>query len=275
MRVAVTGSSGFIGEHVVSTLLEQGHKVLELGREPCNAAADFKKLDLNDLVDFDFRALGHADVLIHLAWGNLQDFRSMTHVSDELPRHLAFFGRAEDNLPKHIIATGTCLEYGLQSGSLDENAAVAPTLAYAQAKHLLHTLLRESLSPRSITLNWLRLFYVFGINKRRKTLYTLMADAALKGDTQFNMSRGDQIRDFINISETAEIICQLTKSPFDGVLNVGSGRPMSVRQFAEEQILRNNWKLTPQFGEMAVPDYEPMEFWSNRTLLDKTLSKTN
>jgi nucleoside-diphosphate-sugar epimerase len=273
MKVAVTGSSGFIGEYVVKSLLAQGHKILELGRSPSNTAAEFKKLDLNDLESFDFKTLNSTEVLIHLAWANLQDFRSSTHLDDELPRHLAFFDRAKNHLPRQVMGIGTCLEYGLQCGCLDETMAAAPTLAYAQAKNRLYLSLKESLGSCSISLTWLRLFYVYGLNKRRKTLFSLMAEAALKGETHFNMSRGDQIRDFINVTETADIICQLAQKSYNGVLNVGSGRPMSVRQFAEEQIRKNNWKLTPLFGEMSVPDYEPMEFWANRTLLDKTLSK--
>jgi nucleoside-diphosphate-sugar epimerase len=275
MRVAVTGGSGFIGEYVVKSLLAHGHTVLELGRASSNAGAEFVKLDLNDLENFNFKALALTEVFIHLAWANLQDFRSETHVNDELPRHLAFFDRAKNHLPRHVIGVGTCLEYGLQSGCLDETMTAIPTLAYAQAKHHFHLSLEECLSPRSSSLTWLRLFYVYGLNKRRKTLFSVMAEAALKGEIHFNMSRGDQIRDFISVTETAEIICRLAEKPYNGVLNVGSGRPISVRQFAEEQILKNNWKLTPELGEMAVPDYEPLAFWANRALLDNTLSETN
>jgi nucleoside-diphosphate-sugar epimerase len=272
VRVAVSGSSGFIGEHVVASLLSQGHEVLEVGRQQSNTSTTFKELDLNHLENFDFKALGVADVLIHLAWANLQDFRSLTHINEELPKHETFFERAQNNLPRHVIGIGTCLEYGLQSGSLDESLPTAPILAYAQAKHAFHQSLKQSLGQHSVALTWLRLFYVYGNNKRRKTLFTMMADAASKGDTHFSMSKGDQIRDFISVVETADIICHLAKKPHNGMLNVGSGRPISVRQFAEEQISENGWKLTPQFGEKSVPDYEPLAFWANRSLLDKTLS---
>ena len=196
VKVAVSGASGFIGEQVVASLLGAGHHVLALGREPTSAATDFRPLDLNHPNDFDFAALATADVFVHLAWGGLSDFRSITHVTEELPRHLAFFELARGQLPKHVIGIGTCLEYGLQNGCLDETALLAPSVAYAQAKHILHTQLRKSLRQQSITLNWLRPFYVYGFNKRRKTLYSLLAEAAQRGEPYFKMSRGEQISRF-------------------------------------------------------------------------------
>jgi nucleoside-diphosphate-sugar epimerase len=275
VKVAVSGSSGFIGEHVVSCLLAQGHEVLELGRKQSKSSTTFRTLDLDNLKNFDFKALVSTDVLIHLAWANLQDFRSLTHINEELPKHLEFFERAKDELPQHVIGIGTCLEYGMQSGSLNETMSTDPTVAYAQAKSMLHKSLKQSFAQQATALTWLRPFYVYGLNRRRKTLYTMMAETAATGASHFNMSRGDQIRDFISVTETADIICQMAKEPYNGVLNVGSGRPISVRQFAEEQILKNSWKLTPRFGEMSVPDYEPFEFWANRSLLNRILPQTN
>ena len=54
MRIAVTGSTGFIGGHLVRRLAADGHRVLALGRRPSSPAS---------LAGIDYAAwdLGHPD----------------------------------------------------------------------------------------------------------------------------------------------------------------------------------------------------------------------
>src|SRR5262245_52445911 len=75
MRVAVTGSAGYIGSRLVGRLRRAGHEVLALDREP-NAAPEantFLRCDLTDPATYGQALLG-IDLLCHLAaakgdWG--------------------------------------------------------------------------------------------------------------------------------------------------------------------------------------------------------------
>ena len=57
----------------------------------------------------------------------------------------------------------------------------------------------------------------------------------------------------------------------DGVINVCSGKPISVRQQVENWLSENNWQIELNLGFYPYPDYEPMEFWGDRNHLDGLL----
>lgn len=71
MKVLLVGGTGFVGHHIVHTLLEQGHGVSVLGRTPSEhlpAAVVFHAGDVNRLTDEELTSLlaGH-DGVVHAA----------------------------------------------------------------------------------------------------------------------------------------------------------------------------------------------------------------
>ncbi len=78
MKIAITGASGFIGQHVVSEALSQGHSVVAISRQPKQElaaalalTADISALRITqcDLMDTQklSQALNNCDAVIHLA----------------------------------------------------------------------------------------------------------------------------------------------------------------------------------------------------------------
>ena len=84
-----------------------------------------------------FARLGSPDVLIHLAWGGLPNYRDRKHADHELPAQRRFLGALLASGLKRLVVTGTCAEYGLREGALDETMPAEPLLEYAKAKDSL------------------------------------------------------------------------------------------------------------------------------------------
>jgi dTDP-6-deoxy-L-talose 4-dehydrogenase (NAD+) len=57
-----------------------------------------------------------------------------------------------------------------------------------------------------------------------------------------------------------------------GVLNLCSGKPISVRKLVEDWIDENNWNINLNLGHYPYTDYEPLAFWGDRRKLDNFLS---
>jgi nucleoside-diphosphate-sugar epimerase len=278
-KVAITGATGFVGRHVLAELASRDLGVVATRRsrsldEPHLANVKWVNLDLSSAPGQAFEALGRPDVLIHLAWGGLPNYRSLRHFEVELPAHYAFLRQLTDAGLKSLLVAGTCLEYGLRSGALSETDPTAPVTPYGFAKDTLRRQLeylqRESGSAFKLT--WARLFFMHGEGQAPTSLLPQLKQAVERGDPVFRMSGGEQLRDYLRVSEVAKQLVELALRQEDiGTLNVCSGTPRSVRGMVEQWLRDNDWRIALDLGHYPYPDYEPMAFWGVPRKLEQLL----
>lgn len=268
MKIAVTGARGFVGRHVLAELARRDVDVVASYRPigshkgPVTARLQWVSLDVANPPEDCFTALHRPDVLLHLAWGGLPNYRSSHHVDVEMPRHFTFLESAVRNGLPALVVAGTCLEYGLQSGALAPGADTRPTTPYGIAKDALRRRLQAFQAECSFSLTWARLFYMYGDDQPATSLWPSLKAAALAGRSEFPMSGGEQLRDFLPVEDVARRLADLALNAADrGPVNVCSGLPISVRKFVETKIRQNGWRITPKYGELPYADYEPMAFW--------------
>ncbi|MFM0020788.1 NAD-dependent epimerase/dehydratase family protein [Paraburkholderia azotifigens] len=274
-HIAITGATGFIGRHVLAQGAAQGLDVVAVTRGLAPARQDnvrWVSLDIASPPDNAFDLLGRPDVLIHLAWGGLPNYRARRHFEVELPTHYAFLRQlVEAGLPSLVVA-GTCLEYGLRDGALDETHPVAPVTPYGFAKDALRQQLEYLQRDHAFNLAWARLFYMHGDGQAPTSLLSQLRAAVERGDHSFAMSRGDQLRDYLSVTDVARNLVALATSGKNvGTVNVCSGTPRSVRGLVEQWLHDHDWNIQLELGRYPYPDYEPMAFWGTRTKLDRVL----
>jgi len=280
MRVLVTGAGGFVGRHVLAALAGQGVRIMAAVRDPgafalahpgaCDRDGLFR-LDLAQALpapDALFAALGRPDLLIHLAWGGLPDYKNLTHFETEAPRHYAFVKALVQGGLSRVAAVGTCLEYGMQSGPLAETLPARPVTPYGLGKDILRRQLEALSRVTPFSFLWCRLFYMYGPGQARGSLFPLLAAAAARGDEVFPMSGGEQLRDFLPVESVAGLLVRAALSPAaGGIVNVCSGRPVSVRTLVERWMAENGWRMRLELGRYPYPDYEPLAFWGDAARL--------
>lgn len=276
MKIAVTGASGFIGRAVLVELSRQGLQAVACARTNLDAISalghEAVALDLHDAPADAFDRLGRPDTLIHLAWGGLPNYRSLHHFEVELPAQYRFLRGLIASGLKSLVVAGTCFEYGMQSGPLDEDLPTRPENAYGFAKDALRRELEFLKSSQPFALTWARLFYLYGEGQAGTSLLPQLREAVSKGAKVFNMSGGEQLRDYLAVEEAARLLVSLSLAGRDaGVVNVCSGRPVSVRRLVEGWIRDNGWTIDLNLGHYPYPDYEPMAFWGVRRKLDSIL----
>src|SRR6185295_3099605 len=190
-KVLVSGAAGFIGNYVVRALLGRGVSVIatsinEKKAKQCNWFSDstyipfdLKELDLTiNYYDFFHRP----DAMIHLAWEGLPNYKSSFHLEENLPRHRDFLTNLITNGLSDLTVTGTCLEYGMQEGSLEEDMPVSPSTPYANAKNQLRKYLEALQKDRPFSLKWVRLFYMYGKGQNPNSLLSQLDQAIARGD---------------------------------------------------------------------------------------------
>lgn len=282
MNVWVTGATGFVGRHVIQRLAMEGHDVTAIARSAERAAAmpwrnevEFVSCDLADHSDL-LQNHPLPDVLIHLAWQGLPNYKSFFHIGTNLRDHLAFLYNAAAVGISQIMVAGTCLEYGMQNGALVEQGSTAPHTCYGLAKDTLRKSLQLLQHEIPFTLQWMRLFYTFGEGQNPSSLLAQLDRAIDQGASHFDMSMGDQLRDYLPIDEIAANFSRALEHPEEcnGIINCCSGKPTSVIDLVESHCSIRGSAIRLNRGHYPYPDYEPLAFWGVPTKLDQLRAKS-
>jgi nucleoside-diphosphate-sugar epimerase len=278
-KVLVTGSTGFIGNLVIKELLNKGYCVIATSSSVETAKRfdwfqdvvykelNFTSLDAN--INY-FTFFEQPDCLIHLAWEGLPNYKSSFHVVDNLPRHLLFLNNMLQNGLKDLTVAGTCLEYGMLEGCLSEEMDVCPIVSYAIAKNMLRNELEKVCEHQSACFKWLRLFYMYGRGQNSNSLFAQLEKALENHESVFNMSGGEQERDFLPIDKMVNSIVTIAlQKEVVGVINCCSGQPIKVKRLVKNILSEKGATLKLNLGFYPYTDYEPMSFWGDNTKLKK------
>ena len=268
-QVIVTGATGFIGQHLIPLLLDSNFEVIAICRDEAKA----KKFDFYDKVQWSFLDY-HQDSfkfkpqpgtgLMHLAWQGLPNYASDFHLEENLPKNFAFVNGLINAGVKHVLAVGTCLEYGLQYGPLSSSTPPKPTTPYAVAKDRLREQLVMLQQQSKFKFQWARLFYMHGKGQNSKSILAQLDAAIDRGEPVFNMSGGEQLRDYLPVERVAKQLLEIFLGNESGVFNVCSGEPISIRQLVESRIKERKSSIQMNLGYYPYPVFEPMAFWGER-----------
>ncbi|MBV4490542.1 NAD-dependent epimerase/dehydratase family protein [Pseudomonas oryzicola] len=281
LHVLVTGATGFVGRHLVAQLLARGCRVRALARDLERArsmpwfdqvqfvAGDLQLADAGQVANW----VDGIDALAHLAWPGLPNYQALFHLEQNLMADYRFVKHAVEAGVAQVLVTGTCFEYGMQSGPLDEHCPARPANPYGLAKHSLHQFLQALQKHRPFTLQWARLFYLHGEGQNPNSLLAALDRAIDSKAAVFDMSAGEQLRDFQPVTEAARQLAGLLHcAGFSGVVNCASGRPVAVRSLVEQRLRERGAELLLNLGHYPYPSHEPMAFWAVTDRLEQLLA---
>jgi len=281
MKVLVTGATGFIGNYVVKELLKRPCQIIASSRNPDKASlckwfsrVQYIPCNLNDTKENLFDFFQRPDLLIHLAWEGLPNYKDLFHMEKNLLLNYQFVKRMIEYGLKSLVVTGTCFEYGTQDGALSETMTTVPDNPYGLAKDTLRKFLEQLQKKIDFEFKWIRLFYMYGKGQDPSSILSQLDKALENGETSFNMSGGEQLRDYLPVERVAEYIVKIaTQNKVRGIINCCSGIPISIRKLVESFLEKRQKNIHLNLGYYPYPDYEPMAFWGDASKLKMALEE--
>ncbi|MDV0443852.1 NAD(P)-dependent oxidoreductase [Methanorbis rubei] len=279
MKILVTGATGFVGHYVVQWLVDHDYDVVATATSD-EKAKKFAWYDSVKFVACDYYSeeknfyefFGEPDILIHLAWKGLPNYMMRFHLEENLPAEMRFLRSFAETRKTKIVITGTCYEYGVVNGCLSEDMPANPTTVYGVAKDTLRRYLSFLAGEYGFSWNWVRLFFLYGKGQSPKSLLPQLDAAIERGDTEFPMSGGEQLRDYLLVEKVAEYVCRIAlQDAMSGVVNCCSGKMISVRQLVEERVSELGAEISLKLGVYGYPAYEGMAFWGDVSRLHEVI----
>lgn len=274
-NVVVTGAAGYIGRHVVKELLDRGFSVV---------AVDFSHKDIDERAIFSdvsifsedkdvYEQLGKPDLCIHLAWKDGFIHDSNAHM-ENLSKHFTFINSMINGGCKNIAVMGTMHEVGFWEGMIQAETPCTPLSQYGIAKNALRQSLMQLVKSKDVNFYWLRAFYIMGDDYKNSSIFSKILAATRDGKTVFPFTTGQNKYDFIDVSELAkQIVVASTQEEYTGIINVCSGKPVSLAEKVEEFIAKNQLKISLQYGAFPERAYDSRLIYGDNTIISAIMEK--
>lgn len=269
MKVLVTGGAGFIGSHIVDSLIENGYEVCVVdnlsrgNRKNVNSRAGFYEKDIRD------------NDLIHIFKDEKPDFviheAAQIYVSDSVKNPIE---DAEINVTGSINVLEACRQTGIkkilypastaifgepQYLPVDEDHPLDMISPYGVSKHTVEHYLGVYNKLYGIEYNVLRYSNVYGPRQDSSGeggVVAIFCDALTHGKSPFIFGDGNQTRDFVYVKDVVNANLMALKSSLSGIYNVCTNTEISVNALFD--CIRNiiNPDIKPIYKDKRPGDIE-------------------
>ena len=275
MRVAVTGAGGYMGRYVVRELLERGHEVIavDLHYKEVDSRAKYSDVMIFSGDRDIYEQLEKPDLCIHLAWQDGFIHNSPKHM-ENLSNHFRFLKNMIEGGCKRIAVMGTMHEVGFWEGCVTANTPCMPLSQYGVAKNALRQSLLLLAEKTDCSIYWLRAFYIVGDDGRNSSIFTKILEAAELGKETFPFTTGENKYDFINIRDLAkQIVAASTQDEYTGIINVCSGKPVSLKDKVNAFIEEKGLNIRLQYGAFPERPYDSKIIYGDNEIISRILAK--
>ena len=286
MTLFVTGATGFIGSHFLQVSLDAGYSIVALRRaascrpriaiqneDKCLASGQLQWLD-KEMTDVTVLELQDCDTFVHLAATGVNsqclDWTSLFEVN-VAHSHALWLQAVKAGIQNYVIC-GSCFEYGLSGQRyqfIPVHALLEPTTPYAASKAAATMAAVALAHEHGLRLTVARPFHVFGEGEAASRFWPALRQAALS-NTDFPMSLGQQVRDFVPVNHAAALLLKeaslLSRSSDASdsgpvrLVNVGTGQEQTLRQFADYWWHRWGAGSSIIYGAIPYRKHEVMRY---------------
>lgn len=263
MNILVTGSNGFIGDHVSKYLKGRGHYVIGLGRKEkafnTDSISEYIKCDIGGT---DFEGLKNVfqriDAVIHLA----ADMRKEPYLIDVISANCT----GTQRLLELCEANGVNVFLQLSSlpvigkplyHPITEEHPIHPYTVYHITKRTEELLANYAYEYHGVRTASFRISAPIGTRVNPNTIFPTLIRKAIEGDDLILMGNGTRKQNYLYVYDIARCLeLSLTAENVHGVYNLTSNLLLSNYELAEKVIATMNSKSSIVLrGEDPMDDY--------------------
>ena len=285
MKVLVTGGAGFIGKHLVKSLLEKRYQVTifdNFSNSTKNSLSFLADMGAS-IIEGDItkpleisNAAKDQDVMIHLA-AKISVSESIRNPSETFRVNVDgtrnVLAACEKNNVKKLIAASSAAVYGegIPDVKLTEESETNPISPYGESKVQMEQEIREFASEHDINCIILRFFNIYGVGQTSEYagVITKFMERIVQDKPLEIFGDGLQTRDFVAIDDVIYSMGNAMAYDKSGTFNIASGKAITIKELAEKMILLSGKKLKIQYTAAKKGDIKCSQ--ADITLAEKEL----
>ncbi len=218
MNIGILGAKGFIGSHVSSRCKQLNLNVVDYGR--------------------DFKLKNH-DVIIHFAQPN--KIAASQNFDVLVKEHHKIINEAKNHCQKLVYISSAAVFGNQYKYPVSEDEKANPMDGYGKFKFSCESYIKNNLQNYLIV----RPSNVYGAGMNSETVIGDYLSQYQQGKKTINLKKAYPIRDFIFIEDFVDGLLKLVLKNFEGVYNISSGTPTSIKDLAD--ILDSFFGLNTNF----------------------------
>ncbi|WP_010135621.1 NAD-dependent epimerase/dehydratase family protein [Ochrovirga pacifica] len=259
-KILVIGGTGYLGSFLVKELMKKQADVYVASLNAKPQKQSFK-LDITNPEEVcKLVQKIKPDVVYHLAANinrerNFDLYEQMHQVNVSGVLHVL---KALKKINCQFIFTSTSEVYGNNTSPFKETQIPKPVSPYSLTKYQAEKLIETFCSHYSVNYTILRLFNFYGEGMSKQFFIPQMIDS-LKNNNDFLMTKGEQARDFLYVSDVvAAMILAINKRAYGEVFNVCSGKGTELKSLAIEvdKMISSTAKIV-----LGALPYREQEVW--------------
>ncbi len=271
MRILVTGGAGFIGSHLCERLLGDGHTVIAMDNLLTGNIDNIAHLVgieefsfiKHDVTNYIF-IQGNLDFVFHLASPaspiDYLNYPIQTLKVGSLGTHKTL-GLAKEKNAGFLLAStsevyGDPLVHPQPETYWGNVNPIGPRGVYDEAKRFAEAITFAYRRFHDMDTKIVRIFNTYGPRMRADDGRVVPAflSQAIKGRDLTVFGDGSQTRSFCFVSDTVDGLVRLMESDFEGPVNIGNPREMTILEFAEFVIQLTKHDGSIIFRDLPVDD---------------------
>jgi UDP-glucose 4-epimerase len=234
-RVLVTGGSGFIGRHVVSTLTAAGAhvRVVDLQAHP-DPEVDIVRGDISDPEVIEAAFDGGFDGVVHLA-AVTSVLRSvqrpeLTYQTNVAGTHRVLEGARAAGVRALVFASTNAVTGPMLDPAITERSSLRPLTPYGATKAAGEMMMSAYTAVYGIRCTALRLTNVYGPGMQAKDSIVARLMRAIRLENTFEVyGDGLQVRDYVHVADVVGgMTIALSNATWSGPVVIGAGTSLSV-----------------------------------------------
>jgi len=254
-KILIAGGTGFIGYHILKKLYLKKYNLFSISTKKPMSSMRVKNVkyivcDVTKKNFFSKKINQDFDHIINLS-GNInhkERAKTMQSHYNGCVNLVNFFKKKKI---KTFVQIGSSLEYGKIRSPQKESARCMPQGNYGLAKYKSTKYVCDVGKVNKFPYLVLRLYQIYGPNQKKNRLIPNVINSCLD-DGEFSCTDGNQMRDFMHISDLTNLIEKILRSNVrKKIYNVGSGKPIKVKNVINK-IKSLTGKGKPKFGAIKM-----------------------